>query len=139
MKTRLAASAAVLLALGACSDRDDDVVQPSGQPVTESAAEAAQTEAAVAFGMTRRQLEDADLISTDGADLGDVETLILDAAGAPVQVVIDLEGVDDKDVVLALSDVRAAPATANGRVEDLTVDMTAAQLAALPAWTPPAR
>lgn len=133
----LAASAAVL-ALAACSDAEDDVVQPSGQPVTEAAAEAAQTEAGVAFGLTRRQLEDADVRGADGADLGDVETLILDASGRPSQIVIDLEGMDDKDVALPLSAFRAAPADASGRVEDVAVDRTAAQLAALPAWTPPA-
>ena len=138
MFVRLAAAAAVL-ALGACSDNDDDVVQPSGQPVTEAAAETAQTEAAVAFGMTRRQLEDADLRAADGTDLGDVETLVLDANGQPSQLVIDLEGVDDKDVALPLSAFRAAAAGADGRVEDLTTDMTAAQLAGMTAWTPPAR
>jgi hypothetical protein len=139
MSIRLIAPAALILALGACTDREDDVVDAAGAPTTEAVAEAAQTEAAVAFGMTRRQLEDADLIAADGTDLGDVETLILDASGAPTQVVVDLEGVDDKDVALPLTDLRAAPAGANGRVEDLTVDLTAAQLAALPAWTPPAR
>ena len=136
---RLAAASVAVLALAACSDADDDVVQPSGQPVTAAAAGTAQTEAAVAFGLTRRQLEDADLVGADGTDLGDVETLVLDASGRPAQLVIDLDGVDDKDVALPLADFRAAPANAPGRAGDITTDMTAAQLAALPAWTPPAR
>jgi hypothetical protein len=138
MSIRLIAPAAMILALGACTEREDDVVDATGAPTTEAVAETAQTEAAVAFGMTRRQLEDADIVAADGTDLGDVETLILDAAGVPTQVVIDLEGLD-RDVALALTDLRPAPAGANGQVEDLTVDMTAAQLAALPAWVPPAR
>lgn len=67
------------MALAACGDnRTDDVVQAPASgaqpaPVTENRADLATTNAALAFGMSRQQLEDADLIAADNTDLGDVE------------------------------------------------------------------
>ena len=98
-----AASAAVLM-LAACGDnRTDDVVQapaPGAQPqqVTETRADAATADAALAFGMSRQQLEDADLLSAANTDLGDVESLVLDASGKLTHVVIELEGPGDVKV-----------------------------------------
>ena len=143
IRTALLSAAAVsLLAIAACSDNtSDDVVQPPApgaapEAVTETRAETAQTTAALAFGMTRKELEDADLVSADYTDLGDVETLVLDASGALTHVVVELEGPGDRKVALPMADVRSI-AHANGTEKDLTTDLTAAQLAALPEWTPP--
>lgn len=123
----------------ACSDRDDDVVQPPAPgaapaPVSETRADTALTSAAVAFGMTRDQLEDADVLSTDNTDLGDVETLVLDAAGTLTGVVVELEGPGDPKVVVPIAQLNSIT-TADGS-KDLTTPLTAAQLQALPAWTP---
>lgn len=136
----LSAAAVSLLAVAACSDTTDDVVQQPSPgaapaPVTENRAEMAQNAAALAFGMTRQQLEDADLVSSNFTDLGDVESLVLDPAGALTQVVIELEGPGDRKVALPLSDVRGI-AHDNGAYTDLTTELSAAQLAALPEWTP---
>ncbi|WP_374600195.1 hypothetical protein [Brevundimonas sp.] len=131
--------------ISACSDSTDDVVQPSAPgaapaPVTEQAADTATARAAIAFDMSRYQLEDADLQAADGTDLGDVETLVLDAGGQLTQLVVELEGAGDVKVVVPVSDVRAAPVPTNGSDDrDLMTDLTAAQLAAMPRWTPPAR
>jgi hypothetical protein len=134
-------AAAGLLAAAACSDNtDDDVVQPpapgaAAEPVTEQRAETAQTAAALAFGMTRQQLEDADLMSADFTDLGDVETLVLDAGGQLTHVVVELEGPGDRKVALPIADVSSVAAN-DGRTKDLSTTLTAGQLAALPEWTP---
>lgn len=141
---RLVPFAAVLCLTGAaaaCSDRDDDVVQapaPGAAPVAlpDKQADAAATNAALAFGMTRHQLEDADLYSRANVDLGDVETLVLDAAGALTHLVVELEGPGDMKVVVPVADV--GPIDRNGH-KDLVTDLTPGQLQALPAWTPPAR
>ncbi|MFZ4166548.1 hypothetical protein [Brevundimonas sp. NPDC058933] len=136
-----AASVAVLM-LAACGDnRTDDVVQapaPGAQPaeVTETRAEAATADAALAFGMSRQQLEDADLLSAANTDLGDVESLVLDASGKLTHVVIELEGPGDVKVQVPVDQVRGL-ARNNGADKDLTTDLTAQQLAALPRWTPP--
>lgn len=143
IRTALLSAAAVgLLAVAACSDNTtDDVVQSPAPgatpaPVSETRAETAQTTAALAFGMTRKELEDADLVSADFTDLGDVETLVLDASGTLTQVVVELEGPGDRKVALPIADVSPI-AHANGSEKNLTTALTAAQLAALPAWTPP--
>lgn len=139
-----AASAAALLGLAACGDnRTDDVVQPPapGAPlaeVSETRADAAATSAAVAFGMTRGELEDADLLSSTNTDLGDVETLVLDASGALTHLVVELEGPGDVKVLVPVDQVRSV-ARNNGADKDLTTDLTLQQLEALPRWTPPAR
>lgn len=137
---RLTSLAAVLCLVGAaaCSDRNDDVVQAPApnaapQPVSETRADAATTSAALAFGMTREQLEDADLLSEANTDLGDVETLVLDAQGRLTHIVVDLEGPGDLEVVVPVGDLSSVDR--NGE-KDLTTQLTLAQLQALPAWTP---
>lgn len=143
--TRLTLAALGLIALGAaaCSDREEDVAiapAPGAEPVaaTEQVAEAATGAAAVAFGMTREQLEDADLMSLDNTDLGDVETLVLDADGTLTHVVIELEGPGDLHKIVPLANLGVGEQV-DGSSKDLTTDLSAAQLTALPDWTPPAR
>lgn len=143
IRTALLSAAAVsLLAAAACSDNTtDDVVQAPAPgaapaPVTETRAQTAQTTAALAFGMTRKELEDADLVSANFTDLGDIETLVLDASGALTQVVVELEGPGDRKVALPIADISPI-AHANGTEKNLTTTLSAAQLAALPEWTPP--
>ena len=137
----IALTAVVALSMAglvACSDPDDDVVQPPApdaapEAVTETRADTAMTSAAVAMGMTRQELEDADVLSTDNTDLGDVETLVLDAAGTLTGVVVELEGPGDPRVVVPVDQLTSIT-SADGS-KDLTTTLTAAQLQALPAWT----
>ena len=64
----LAAALSITASVAACSDRDDDVVQaPASLP--DRQADVAATNAALALGMTRDQLEDADIVSRANADL----------------------------------------------------------------------
>lgn len=136
MTTRLltAAAAVALLGVAACSDRDDDVVQaPEGMTPTEQTTEPVAQDVAAnvtALGMTRDELEDADLLSADRTDLGDVEAIIVDASGAVTGFAIDLEG-SDRDVVIALDQVTAMERDGD---KDLQTALTAQQLAALPVW-----
>lgn len=135
-------SAAALLVLGAaaCSDREDDVVQAPAPgaapvPVEETRADVAASSAAFAYGMTRDQLEDADVLSRQNTDLGDVETLVLGPQGDLTHVVVELEGAGDVQVVVP-RDQLTSIAQDNGRSIDLVTDLTAAQLRALPPYTP---
>lgn len=136
----VAALAMGLTATAACSDREDDVVQAPApgaapEPVSETRADVATTAAAIGFGMTRDQLEDADLLSSTNTDLGDVETLVLDAAGTLTHVVVELEGPGDRNVAIAVADLSSV-AQNNAASVDLSTNLTAAQLAAMPEWTP---
>ncbi len=128
-----------LLALAACSDNEPAAVQTTGTGTTsavgDTTAQVAATSTALALGMTREELEDADLLSSTQTDLGDVETLVLDAAGQVTAVVVELEGPGDPKVVVPLDQVTSIR---RGDDVDLTTTLTAAELQALPAWTPPA-
>ena len=131
--------AAGALGLAACGDnRTDDVVQapveggtPMDMPVTQ--ADTAQSEAAVALGMTKAQLEDADLVSSAGVKLGDVDALVVDAQGQMTHLVVELEGPGDVKVQLPADKVRAHTVV-SGDDRDVMTDLTAAELAALPRW-----
>lgn len=135
----LIAAPLALLAVAACNDSTDNVVQapaPGAAPESVSATTAATatTSAAVALGMTRAQLEDADLLGPEPAyaKLGEVETLVLDAAGQVSHLVVDLENTD-RDVVVPIGDVTSVR---RGDDVDLTTALTAEQLRALPEWNP---
>lgn len=121
--------AAGLLGLSACSDEPGQA-SPPARDVAPVAAEGP----ALAFGMTREQLEDARLWSPDGVDLGDVETLILDRRGRLTHLVVELRGPGDPKVQVPLGDVTSVQQDGEQR---LATDLTPAQLQALRAWTPP--
>ena len=136
----LAASALALMSVAACDNTNDDVVQapsPGAPPVavSDTQAQTAQTTAALAFGMTRAELEDSDVLSPDNTDLGDVETLVLNAAGDVESIVVELEGPDDREVLVPVAQFSSI---AQGDDKDLTTTLTAAELAALPVWSGPA-
>jgi hypothetical protein len=114
----VAALALGLTGVAACSDRDDDVVQAPApgaapEPVSETRADTATT----------------------NTDLGDVETLVLDAAGTLTHVVVELEGPGDKKIAIPVADLSSV-ALNNATSVDLSTRLTAAQLSAMPAWTP---
>lgn len=143
--TRSLIAALGLLTLGAaaCSDRGEEVAQvpaPGAAPVAVegAAADTATGIVALAFGMTRQELEDADLLSEENTDLGDVETLVLDANGTLTHVVVELEGPADLHKVVPLANLGVGEQT-DGSSKDLITDLSAAELEALPDWTPPAQ
>lgn len=131
-----AALSTLMLGVAACGDSSPDVIQagPDGQaqPAPATAARVAATQTAVALGMTREQLEDADLLSRELTDLGDVEALIVSGQNEVTHLVIDLEGPGD-DVVVPIDQV-TSHRDAAGDI-DLITDLTSAQLQAMPTWT----
>ena len=63
------------------------------------------------LGMTRAQLEDAELIDTKGVDIGDVEYAITDSGGRVVALAIEIDRRDPQPDKL----VSIAPAKLAGR------------------------
>ncbi|WP_312127723.1 PRC-barrel domain-containing protein [Brevundimonas sp.] len=124
-------------ALAACGDnRTDDVVQApaeggAAQPVTEQQADTATAETALALGMTRKALEDADLVSGAGVQLGEVESLLMDAQGKVTHLIVEVEGQNDVKVQVPIDKVTAYTAP-NSTDQDLKTDLTPAELVALP-------
>lgn len=132
----LAASALAFICVAGCDSRNDDVVQAPATgaapvAVSDVQAQTAQTTAALAFGMTRDELEDADVRAADNTDLGDVEALVLNAAGELESIVVELEGPGDREVLVPIGRFTALQ---QGDDKDLATTLSAAELAALPIW-----
>lgn len=82
------------------------------------------------FGLTVDQLDDLDIYTSDGEEIGELEDVYSDAQGNPVAASTDFGGfleIGDKDVLLMLDQM-----TLDGEV--LVVNMTAADVQALPEW-----
>ncbi|MBU1346359.1 MAG: hypothetical protein KKA16_05335 [Alphaproteobacteria bacterium] len=133
----MSALSITLLGAAACSDGETAAVEvtPGAAPteVSDSRAATAATTTALALGMTRTELEDADLVSPgpEFTLLGDVESLVLDPAGQVTGLVIDLAGLD-VDVVVPIGDVSSVRREND---VDVTTIMTRTQLQALPPFT----
>ncbi len=125
--------AACAAALGACGDNSATMRDTQQTPAPASTAAPSQAPAADgAFGYTRAQLEDADIRSPDGAELGEVGAVITDDAGAVIALAVEVEG-PDPDPVVRLPLEGLTPVT-TGDDRDLQTTMTRDELRALPAW-----
>lgn len=83
------------------------------------------------------QIEDADVIDSANRKAGEVEHVLLDAAGKPTAVVIEIDRVGpDKKVVVALADVSVAPEPGDPNDYVVRTKLTKDQLANLPDWKP---
>jgi|GEM_PF-1173470 hypothetical protein len=83
------------------------------------------------------QIEDADVIDSANRKAGEVEHVLLDAAGKPTAVVIEIDRVGpDKKVVVALADVSVAPEPGDPNDYLVRTKLTKDQLANLPDWKP---
>lgn len=81
------------------------------------------------------QIEDADVIDSANREAGEVEHVLLDAAGKPTAIVIEIDRMGpDKRVVVALADVTVAPEKGDPDDHVVRARLTKAQLAALPDW-----
>lgn len=128
------------LGLAACSEKPPEA--PAGTEVTANGAISAPAPAltpkalpsasgpGTAFGLTIRQIEEADLVDARGADLGDVHRAETDASGNIVDVVIEIADTDpDRFVRLPLTRLTAV---ADGDEWDLRAATSRDELIALP-------
>lgn len=136
--TSVALSAAVL-ALAACNNNTGEKPAAPADPAITSgmAANAPMGDAPVLLGLNRKQLEDADLVTFAGVDLGDVETLVFDGTGNVTGLVIELDNTDDLKVVMPVGNVVLFD-NPDGKGKDLSTDLTLDQLKALPKYVPAA-
>ena len=130
--TRLAALPVLACALAACeseAERQADVTEDRIEQEAETSAAAAGGEI-VALGLTEAQLIEADLVTADGTDLGDVEQVRRAADGTVEGVLVSIEDSDpDRFVLVMLDGLTSRP---EGDDTDLQTTMTADDLAALP-------
>lgn len=83
----------VTIALTACqseAERASDATKEQIERQAEQSAAAAGEEIA-ALGLTERQLLDANLVSEDGSELGDVEQVLRDDSGAVSAFLVEVE------------------------------------------------
>lgn len=81
------------------------------------------------------QLEDADVVDSANREVGDVEHVLLDAAGKPTAIVVELDRMGpDKLVVLNLSEVTVSPEPGDPGDARVRTTLTKTQLLARPDW-----
>lgn len=126
----LAASCAMITACGdSPAEQEADRMEEQMEMKADQSAAAAGMEEA-ALGLTETQLLDADLLTTEGTDLGEVEMVRRGGDGAVTGLVVELEGTDpDRWVEVPMDGL--TPVT-NGDDMDIQTSMTAEELAALP-------
>jgi hypothetical protein len=131
---------ALPLVLAACSD--DPPQPPAGTEVTANGAISAPAPVltpkalpsaagpGTAFGLSTKQIEDADLVDAGGKDLGDVHRVETDASGDIDAVIVEIDDTDpDRFVRLPLARLTAV---ADGDDWDLRALTSRAELIALP-------
>lgn len=78
--------------------------------VLESLPAGAWAQAALDMGALAA-IDDAEVVTTDGTEVGEIDDVLIDPAGTPMAVVVEVDGllgVDDQDVVFALSELTFA-------------------------------
>lgn len=124
-----------LASLAACGSDDTSETRATEAQLdriedqAEQSAVAAGT-AEAALGLTEAQLLDAELVTADGIDLGDVERVSRDASGAVTELLIEIEDSNpDRYVVIPIDGLTVR---VDGDDSDLQTSMTMQDLAALP-------
>ena len=122
------------LALAACESEVEQQAELTEDRIEQQAEQsaAAAGDQIAALGLTERQLLDAELVAPDGTELGDVEQVRRDAAGAVTGLLVEIEDSEpDRYVEVPLDGLSV---TEWGVLSDanLRTDMTAQDLAAMP-------
>ena len=122
------------LALAACESEVEQQAELTEDRIEQQAEQsaAAAGDQIAALGLTERQLLDAELVAPDGTELGDVEQVRRDAAGAVTGLLVEIEDSEpDRYVEVPLDGLSV---TEGGVLSDanLRTDMTAQDLAAMP-------
>jgi len=138
--TPLHAMLPMALAVTACSDATPE--PPSGAEVTANGMASAPAPTQMpqalptasgpgtAFGLTRQQLEDANLVDTVGRELGEVERIETDASGEVTAAIVEVADTDPDRLVRL--PVARLTAVANGDGWDLRAMTGREELIAMP-------
>ncbi len=122
------------LALGACESEAEQQAELTEDRIEQQAEQsaAAAGDAIAALGLTERQLLDAELVAPDGTELGDIEQVRRDAAGAVTGLLVEIEDSEpDRYVEVPLDGLTV---TEGGVLSDanLQTELTAQDLSAMP-------
>ena len=101
-------------------------------------APAAASAQSAALGLTRAQIEDADLVDANGREIGEVERVVAGADGTVTGLIVEVDQRDpqhDKLVQIPLTGLKAVPDRGDAGDHNIQTRQTAAQLLAMPAAT----
>ena len=90
----------------------------------------------VALGLTRLQIEDADLLDLQGRELGEVERLVVDDGGKVTHLIVEIDQKDPKPdhiVQIPLTGLAAVPDRDDRGEFNIQTRQGVAELLALPA------
>ncbi len=132
----IAAAAAALLA--ACSQQKEtppaDTAPAVGPAMTAQPDAAAMTQGEpLVLGLRSAQLEGANLLSTDGTDVGDVQKVDVSSDGKATGLIVAPTGVGERWVRLPLAGLTVKTL---GDDHVVVTGLTLDQVKALPAWAP---
>jgi hypothetical protein len=131
-------------ALAACSNdtpETNQVALPVGTQIADNGVVAAPPQGSepnipvatgigTAFGLTRQQLEDAELLGANNAELAEVERATTDAQGNVNGLVVEIDAEPDRTVLLPLKGLE--PVAVNGQWHLRAKTLTREQLLTLP-------
>lgn len=127
-----------LAGLAACGSGEDAATEPAAEPMATAPMDqppamdpmASNSAQVGALGMTEAQLLDADLVAADGMELGEIEQIRRDAAGAVTGLLVEVEDTNpDRYVLIPLDGLTTR---AEGDDMDIQTKMSMQDLAALP-------
>jgi hypothetical protein len=128
MRTPLLLLAGATALLGACTDRNE-----AAEDKLERAAETGATLAGplpAALGLSEAQLLEADVVGTDGREIGDVVRVVRGADDKVDRLLVELDGgLTDRYVDIPILGLKTV---VRGGDTDLETSMTKAQIASLP-------
>lgn len=118
--------------LSACDSAEEQAADRTEDRIEQAAEESARAagDTPVALGLTERQLLDADLLASDGAELGDIQSVTKDANGNATELLIEVEDSNpDRYVTIPVEGLEPIE---RGNDTDLSTAMTMEDIAALP-------
>lgn len=121
-----------LTTLSACESQAEKKADAAEDQVEREAALSASAagNAEAALGLTERQLLDANLVTQDGSELGDIAQIQRDANGGVTGFLVEIEdSKPDRFVVVPLTGLTVR---SHGNDRDLQTNMSAQDLAKLP-------
>tara|TARA_R110000822_G_scaffold157625_4_gene297301 strand:- start:852 stop:1280 length:429 start_codon:yes stop_codon:yes gene_type:complete len=122
------------LALSACESETERQADATEDRIEQQAAQSATAagDEIAALGLTERQLLDADLVTRDGIELGDVEQVRRDSSGDVTALLVEVEDSEpDRYVEIPLAGLTVTQGTGLSDA-DLQTGMTAQDVAAMP-------
>jgi hypothetical protein len=122
------------LALSACESETERQADATEDRIEQQAAQSATAagDEIAALGLTERQLLDADLVTRDGIELGDVEQVRRDSSGDVTALLVEIEDSEpDRYVEIPLAGLTVTQGTGLSDA-DLQTGMTAQDVAAMP-------